>query len=138
MDSIKFNIINDLKELGTLAEKIEFAAEEWKLNSNTSYKINLCLDELVTNTISYGFNDNKEHEIIIELNLNNDNEIQIIIIDDGIEFNPLKAEAPDLDSELEDKKLGGLGIYFVKKFMDKVDYFREGNKNILKLIKKLI
>jgi anti-sigma regulatory factor (Ser/Thr protein kinase) len=64
--------------------------------------------------------------------------LRIRLEDDGMEFNPLLSDEPeDLDKPVEDRKIGGLGIHFVKKLMDNVDYHRYENKNILTLIKKI-
>ena len=59
------------------------------------------------------------------------------IVDDGIEFDPLKLPEPDLESSVEDRKIGGLGIYFVRKMMHDVKYKRVKEKNILLMKKKV-
>jgi anti-sigma regulatory factor (Ser/Thr protein kinase) len=95
------------------------------------------LEELITNTIFYAYRDKKKHDITIDFMLENDT-LRIRLEDDGMEFNPLLSDEPeDLDKPVEDRKIGGLGIHFVKKLMDNVDYHRYENKNILTLIKKI-
>ena len=59
----------------------------------------------------------------------------IEIIDCGIPFDPLTLPKPDVNAPIEDRKIGGLGIYMMRKLMDKVNYKREQGKNILTLVK---
>ena len=61
----------------------------------------------------------------------------ISFIDEGIAFNPLNKKDPDISLKAEDREIGGLGIYMVKKSMDDVTYQREGNKNILTIRKRI-
>ncbi len=133
---IKIELLNQLEQLAKLAEVIETFGEENNLPMNVVFDINLSLDELVTNIILYGYNDKNTHkiEVILEKEGNN---IEITLIDDGQEFDPTKKEKPNLDLEVEDKGIGGLGIHFVKTKMDEIKYKREENKNILTL-KKII
>ena len=64
--------------------------------------------------------------------------ITMCIEDDAKEFNPLNIPEPDhLDKPLEHRRIGGLGIHFVKKIMDKIEYKRNNNKNILILTKNI-
>lgn len=65
------------------------------------------------------------------------NKICITFIDEGIKFDPTKASFADTTSSVKDRKIGGLGIFLVKKIMDKMEYEYAGNQNILKLTKKL-
>ena len=64
--------------------------------------------------------------------------MQIQIEDDGKEFNPLSYAEPDTDLSLDDRKIGGLGIHFVRKIMDDITYIRSDNKNILTLKKNIV
>lgn len=129
----KIIIENRIYELSRLANQIDEIVEENNLSDTLKFNLNLSLDELITNIISYGYKDDLLH--LIEINILINNTMIVEIIDDGIEFNPLKASKPELDVPLEERKVGGLGIYLVLSLMDKVDYIRENNKNIIKLYK---
>ncbi len=59
------------------------------------------------------------------------------IADDGVPFNPLGAEAPDIDASLEEREIGGLGIHLVRSLMDDVSYQRRIGKNVMTLVKHL-
>jgi len=102
--------------------------------------IELSLDELLTNIISYGYNDNDSHLITVDLWLEGEDDSKFVIIrlvDDGVKFNPLEKKEVDLDLPLEEKQIGGLGIHLVKKLMDELHYERREDKNVLTLKKKL-
>ena len=57
--------------------------------------------------------------------------------DRGIEYNPLSTAEPDMTRPVEDRELGGLGIFIVKNIMDSMGYRRVGDKNVLTIKKKL-
>ncbi|MBP7652906.1 ATP-binding protein [Candidatus Dependentiae bacterium] len=128
---------NDIAELDKLAAIIEELSEKYNINPKISYAINLSLDELVTNIISYGYHDDKEHLIKLDF-IFDDKTIKIVLVDDGKEFDPLKMPVPKTDIPLEERKIGGFGIYFVRKSMDDVFYERKENKNFLTITKKII
>ena len=97
-------------------------------------RINVCLDELFTNIVSYGFDDDLEH--IIRFTLNGDNNFVVINIeDDGIHFNPLDKVDPDFPENVESAKIGGLGILIIRKLMDNVSYERKQGINKLTMRK---
>jgi serine/threonine-protein kinase RsbW len=101
------------------------------------FDINVVLDELISNIIKYGFMDEATHEIFVRLSAT-DVAIEIVIEDDGAEFDPFSSPEPDLSRPLADRPVGGLGIHFVRKLMDDVRYKRENNRNYLFIKKKLI
>jgi anti-sigma regulatory factor (Ser/Thr protein kinase) len=120
-----------------LAGWLEMLGEEWQLPSKVVFNLNLVLEELVTNIIFYGYRDDESHQIQIDFGLENE-VIEVIIGDDGIEFNPFLLDAPDdLNKPIEERKIGGLGIHFVKQLMDKYDYQRNNNRNKIILVKHL-
>ena len=106
------------------------------MDTKILFNINLALDELLTNVISYSYDDNNEHTIEVKITLFS-KELVVTITDDGKPYHPLNAPEPDLDKTLEERKVGGLGIHFVKQIMDEIEYKTENNKNILTLKKKI-
>ncbi len=98
-------------------------------------KINLACEEALVNVINYAYPD-KQGDIEIRYNFSEDNSRFIIdLIDWGIEFNPLNKPDPDIEAPLEERPIGGLGIFFIRQIMDEVIYKREKDRNILTLIK---
>lgn len=134
--SRQFVFQNELGELNKLSEKLEKLGEEWDLSPGVVMNVNLALEELVTNTIFYGINDDNPHVITVSFQLD-DTTLSVEIRDDGIPFNPLDIEEPDVDLPAEERKIGGLGIYLVKKIMDSFEYSREGHYNVILLKKKI-
>ena len=132
-------LVNDQSQLETLAEFLENAASEWEIPLKDTMNLNLVLEELFTNIVFYGYTDQLPHEILIQMCLDQD-QITVSLEDDGREFNPLTVPEPDRAGQIEDRKIGGLGIFFVRNFTDDVTYQRLNNKNILtlkKIIKKI-
>ncbi|GAB6043685.1 ATP-binding protein [Endothiovibrio diazotrophicus] len=125
---------NDLAEIARLAEEVERFGEEAGLSMKTVFRINLVMDELLTNAISYGYPDDAEHEIRIKIHLEN-GKVAVDIIDDGAPFNPVdEAPPPDLDSEVDDRPIGGLGLHLVRKMVEHVGYARDDVRNHLTLV----
>jgi len=133
MNEWKLIIKNKLSEIAKVVETIDILAEKWDLPMKIAFNLNLAIEELITNTISYGYQDQAEHQIEIFFALSGKS-LSIIISDDAKAFNPLEGEhSPDLDTSIEEKKIGGLGIFFAKNIMDSMSYKYENKKNILSL-----
>ena len=132
----QFVIENQIEELPSLAVKIDELAEEWKISPSLAMNINLVIEEAVSNIIFYAFADINKHEIAISVSLN-DNRLSIKITDDGIPFNPLEQQQPDINLPAEERPVGGLGIFLISQIMDEMDYARKGNQNILTLNKTI-
>jgi len=129
-------ITNEMSQLDVVANALELLADEWNLMMEETMKLNLVIEEVVTNIINYGYHDHEAHTINIRLSLDG-NLFTMQIIDDAIEFNPLLQAKPDINLSLEDRKIGGLGIHFMRTIMDHLEYSHEDGKNILTLSKKL-
>ena len=134
--SYSFELKSDLSELDTLCEELENFGSKFGFSKKLIFEINLALDELFTNIISYGFNDGKEHIVKVTL-IPQIDELCLCIEDDGKPFNPIAFETPDVSCSVEECKIGGLGIHIMKKLMDEVCYERCGDKNVLNLKKKV-
>lgn len=132
-----FVIANRLEEIPLLAEKIDAFAELHDIEPAKIFQVNLVIDELLTNVISYGYPQNGDHQIEITLALQEEH-LEITIVDDGQAFNPIE-QAPEvnLDASVEERRVGGLGIYFMHNMMDAMAYRREDGCNKLQLTKKL-
>jgi serine/threonine-protein kinase RsbW len=127
---------NRIDELAGIAEFLEETGDEWGLDPSVVLSINLVIEEAFTNIVSYGYDDQSDHIIEIQCKLK-DKEIGIVITDDGHAWDPTLREEPDISLGPEDRPVGGLGIFLMKKMMDKVGYERNDNKNILSLTKYL-
>ncbi|AVM74769.1 SpoIIE family protein phosphatase [Magnetospirillum gryphiswaldense] len=134
---LEVTIANDLDELARLAGLVDEFVERNSMPERISFNLNLCLDELITNIVSYGYEDGHHHDIHVKFALDNGRLITEII-DDGKEYNPFTdAPEPDLALDVDDRPIGGLGVFLVKEFMDRTDYRREGGTNIVTLEKNV-
>ncbi|MDO4415215.1 MAG: SpoIIE family protein phosphatase [Erysipelotrichaceae bacterium] len=138
------------KRMNEVFEK-EFDAELSKIEEATDYineileqmdcplkaqtAIDIAIDELFCNIAKYGYKE-KGGKIVLRAEKPDDSSIRITFIDSGIEFNPLKVGEPDLISSADDREVGGLGIFLVRKTMDEVTYRYEDGKNMLSILKK--
>ena len=129
-------IASDLSELERLHDAVAELGEAGDWSPDLVYQVDLVLEELIVNTVNYGYDDDARHEI--EVTLTSDEDVFTVeIIDDGHAFNPLDdAPEPDVDAGIEDRPIGGLGIHLMRVMMDDVHYRREKNKNHLTLIKR--
>jgi anti-sigma regulatory factor (Ser/Thr protein kinase) len=129
---LKFKIDNDFKELKILNRSVRTFLGTIGVASKTIYKVNLVLEEIITNIIKYGYNDIKKHEIEVNINITAEH-IRIRIIDDGNEFDAAKFPSPNTDTPLDKMRIGGLGIFLVKNHSNNIKYKRHKKKNILRV-----
>jgi anti-sigma regulatory factor (Ser/Thr protein kinase) len=99
-------------------------------------EINLALDELFSNIISYGFKDDLEHLVKIQI-IRENGRLNLRVEDDGIPFNPLETEEIAPARDIDNCNIGGLGLHLVKKLMDQICYERYEGKNKLTLKKAI-
>ena len=125
-----------LEEIGRLAEAVEAFGAAHQLPDAVVFAFNLSLDEVVTNVISYAFADVQDHPIDVRLRLEGD-VLEAEVTDAGQPFNPIDVPTPDLDAPIDERRIGGLGIHIVREMMDTLEYAREGDRNILRLRKRV-
>ncbi len=85
---------------------------------------------MVSNVINFAYTDGKPHDFYLEIEKKDDH-LHMRLVDSGIEFNPLKEDVADTESDLEDRPIGGLGIYLVKQLSEDVAYERKNDQNHL-------
>ena len=121
-------LANRLLELPTLRRKLIPLLESGGASQEFIDDVLLIAEELVTNTVSYGYEDDDEHHIEIEVSLNA-GRWRFQFRDDAGAFNPLEKPPPDL--EASERPIGGLGIHLVRELSDLVSYQRSDGCNIL-------
>ncbi len=107
-------------------------AASWGILDEMLFKIELVLEELLTNVIRYGYADGAG-DIEVGCNRLGDTTFHLFIRDWGNEFNPLAKEDPDLTKGIDERPIGGLGIHLVRKMVDKISYERTDDCNVLNL-----
>jgi len=134
-EQLRLHIDNDLRELERVRDEVERFLERCGVGGREAYHIQLALDELVTNVVSYASEPGARCRIGLLLE-RGPASVDMTLEDDGRPFNPLLAPQPDLKAPLEQRPIGGLGIHFVRKTMDELTYERKNGRNILFIRKK--
>jgi anti-sigma regulatory factor (Ser/Thr protein kinase) len=129
-------LVNHRREIERLARLVEQFGEAHRLLTDDVNAINLLLDEIVMNIISHAYDDDREHQILVSLAMEND-VLAIRVEDDGRPFNPLEAPAPNLDLPIEERPIGGLGIYIARSIADRMEHRREDGRNVLTMTKRI-
>lgn len=111
---------------------LEAAFRELGLPKEWLFKFDLCAGEAVTNIISYAYPDDDTHEISLRLSFAG-SLVNLEIEDDGIPFNPLDTPERIHPTNLEEAKIGGLGIELILRHMDECNYIRRNGRNVLKM-----
>jgi len=123
-----------LENLGRWMNGVSECARVQGFDEKKIGKIELALEEALVNICKYSYPDEPGDA---EVSCKQDKGRFIIeIVDSGIPFDMTSLPAPDVTSSIEERKIGGLGIFLIKKMVNDVSYRREGNFNILKLTMK--
>ena len=135
-DQLEVTLANKGSEVARMQGQLEVFAKRYGLAAYLLHKVQLALEEHLTNIVSYGYADKLEHQIKVRIQLNA-YELRIQVEDDGHAFNPLEQPAPELSKPIEERPIGGLGIHMMRKSLDKIEYRRADEKNILVMIKHI-
>jgi serine/threonine-protein kinase RsbW len=126
----KFEYLDEIRDfVGEIARTGGFSDKD-------VYNIQLATDEAASNIIEHAYENQPNG--ILELSCGmKDNTITIILVDRGESFDPSAIPLPDLKADLSDRKIGGLGIFLMRKLMDEVHYEPKPDKsNVLTMIKR--
>ena len=124
---------NDLGELPAVARDLGAELLAAGVEESLRYAVDLALEELIGNTIRYGYEDHDVHEIRIQLELSAD-EVRLTIEDDARAFDPTRAPEPPRPSSLAEAPPGGRGIRMVRRMIGDMRYQRAPGGNRLALI----
>jgi serine/threonine-protein kinase RsbW len=136
MNKMMITLRNTLSEIERLANAVMQFGRKNSFSDKDIFDINLALEEVVNNIISYGYTDKNEHQINIHMELEG-TELELRVEDDGVPFNPLEVPEPDINKPLEERQPGGLGLFFVRNLTYKLEYRRDKDKNIFIMRKKI-
>lgn len=138
MKPVGTTIHNRHEEFERIVDAIDRFAIEHRLAADVVSDVQLALDEVLTNIVDYGYTDDAKHEIHVGLSIDEgEGVLEATIEDDGVPFNPLETAPPDTSARLQARRIGGVGLHFVKNLMDEVSYDRVGDRNRLVLKKNL-
>ncbi|MCF8076585.1 MAG: ATP-binding protein [Desulfotignum sp.] len=120
-----------VENLEPLQDFITTCARDHSLPEDRILKLQLASEEALMNIFSYAYPDEGPGDVTVCCTLSDDHDLLIAFEDKGHAFDVLSVEDPETGLSLEERTVGGLGIYFIKKMIDAVWYARKDNKNIL-------
>lgn len=131
-------IKNDIRQLAAVEQFLRQEAGGFGLNESLIGNLHLVLEEAISNIIFYAYEGEERKEEEIDLTLDYEKPYLVIRLSDGgCPFDPTARQDPDLSLTAEERPIGGLGIFLIKKLMDEVSYQRVNDKNVLILKKKI-
>ena len=136
VDELHLVAATNLTEIERINTEFTTFAEEHGFAAGIAQKVCIVFDDLLNNIISYGFSDDKEHQINIDVSVTSE-QLVITVADDGVPFNPFDRVGPDTSLSLEERDIGGLGVLLVTELMDECSYQRRRDSNIVTLIMNL-
>ena len=125
---------NDVHEVTRFSSFIKSVTEKLGIETPLARKLRLAVEEAVVNVISYAYPEGTEGDVTIKI-MSDGHTLRFQIIDTGVPFDPTKKEKADTTLSIEERQIGGLGIFLVRELMDTINYERVDGKNILTLIK---
>jgi serine/threonine-protein kinase RsbW len=123
------------EHLPVLIDFVQHWWEEAALPMAMAFPFEVALEEVCMNVIMHGTRaSGSPPELSVSLSLEG-NAVTMVIEDDGVAFDPLVVAAPDIDTPLEEREIGGLGVFLVRELMDDVSYAHTGTHNRLTMRK---
>jgi len=132
--SFELKIGSDIEEIPKVSARLEEVMQASGFSAEAILDTQLAVEEAITNVINHGYKE-PGGEIIVSCRISPDR-IEVQIMDTAARFDPLSVPEPELDSTIEDRGVGGLGVFLIRQVMDEISYRYENGKNILVLIKR--
>lgn len=139
MDNKKTLVLNNqLEEIEKLPVLLEEVCSQWQLPVSVEASLNLVLEEAVVNVIQYAYPEGEEGTLTIEVEWKaEENILQFTLSDGGNPFDPTAVPDADTSLSVEERPIGGLGIFLIRQMMDCVEYRYYNNRNTLVMQKRI-
>ena len=131
-ESLSQTIGNTLTSLPPLTMAVNRFLDQHTIPSEAIFRVNLAIEEIVTNIIKYGYDDTAPHTISVNLTLFPDT-IRLQLKDEGHPFDPLQTPEPEIHVPMDQRKLGGLGLHLVRETVSRIAYRRKNGANLLEM-----
>ena len=125
----------NLARLDEVLNFVESISREQNAPEEIMRQLQFSVDEMFSNVAKYAYQGRKG-TFTIHADVREKGKIMFVLEDEGIPYNPLEQDNPDVNLPLERREIGGLGIFLVKNIVDEMNYCRENHKNKLSLVKK--
>jgi len=132
----KVTIPAQLENLDLMLDVIVRNADKVGFDSKSKFQIKLASEEILVNIIHYAYPE-KSGAVEIFIDPKPNERLELVFTDWGIPFDPLSLPEPKICVPLEERKIGGLGVFLVRKIMDELRYQRQGDRNIFAVVKKI-
>lgn len=131
MDTVEKTFAASLDTIPDIVGFVSETASAMGVHPKRVMHLELAVEEAAVNICSYAY-EIPPGEVTIRISRETE-VVRIELVDAGVPFDPLAADAPDIRSELENREVGGLGIFLIRRMLDEVHYSRSGDRNILSL-----
>jgi len=135
-NQVELTLLNRQPEIARAQDELERFAAMHSVRGRPLHELQLALEEHLTNVVNYAYEDDAPHRITVRFAFMS-TEFRIEIRDDGRPFNPLEYPTPDVSIPVDQKPIGGLGIHMMRKSLDRLEYRRDMDLNILVMIKRV-
>ena len=132
----ELTVAADIKNVEVVTDFVDEILAGYDCPLKVIMQVNVAIDELFSNIAYYAYEAEGDATVRVEI-IEESMEIVLTFLDNGIPYNPLEKEDPDTTLSAEEREIGGLGIFMVKKTMDDVKYEYKDGQNILKIVKKM-
>ena len=137
-EEISVEMTSDINQITRLEGLCNSLRDKFSIEQQLATRLNVALEEAVSNVILYGFNNNDNPKNRLSVSARKSSgKIIIKIVDNARAFDPTAKDDPDTTLDADERPIGGLGIYLIRQIMDTVNYERIDNQNILTITKKL-
>ena len=133
----ELTVAASIDNVSVVTEFVDAQLEALDCPMKAQMQIDIAIDELFSNIAFYAYGDGEGEATVRFEELESPRAVRITFIDSGVPYNPLAAEDPDVTLSAEERKIGGLGVYMVKKSMDAMEYAYKDGRNMLSIQKNL-
>lgn len=132
----EIRLANDVDDVSVLAEFVEELCFELNFSAEVTMNINLALEEAVANIIMYAYPSDERHDMLLKVTSSPD-QLVFLLTDNGVSFDPTQVEDVNTMLSIEERPVGGLGIFLIRSIMNEVSYQRLDGKNLLTMKKNI-
>jgi anti-sigma regulatory factor (Ser/Thr protein kinase) len=129
---LELQALNRLEELDRLTEAVDRFLDDLKVDAEMRYAVQFAVEELFTNIVKYAFEDQGSHRVSIQL-VRTGPELALIMEDEGRPFDPTAAPVPDTTLALDERPVGGLGLFLLRRMSSGMEYWRTARTNRIRV-----
>ncbi|MCO7227021.1 ATP-binding protein [Pleionea sp. CnH1-48] len=120
--------------LSAIMAFVDGVVKKCNMREDKWLQLKLAVEEVIVNIVQYSYPCDYKGTIELECE-SNDAQFQLTVIDSGVPYNPLAQKTPNLEAQLDDREIGGLGVFLILNSVDDVNYQRLGKQNVLTIVK---